>query len=174
MLAVGLRRATLAEIARTAKVSRMTLYRRFPDVSSVLSALMTREFSALLHRASTEGANAPTARQRLVRSAVAAVRLLNGDDLMRTIIDVDTELLMPYIVERLGGTQRVGEEVIRTHLEAGRADGSIRESDLAAQARAVLLVVQSFVLSLRAATRDVEPKALLAEMAHHLDAALRP
>nr|WP_246244536.1 TetR/AcrR family transcriptional regulator [Amycolatopsis pithecellobii] len=174
VLAVGLRRTTLAEIARTAKVSRMTLYRRFPDVQSVLSALMTKEFGTLLHRANAEGANASTARQRLVRSAVAAVRLLNGDDLMRTVIDVDTVLLVPYIVERLGGTQRVGEEVIRAHLEAGRGDGSIRESDLAAQARAVLLVVQSFVLSLRAATADVDPNALLAEMAHHLDAALRP
>ncbi|TVT24533.1 TetR/AcrR family transcriptional regulator [Amycolatopsis acidiphila] len=174
VLAVGLRRATLAEIARTAKVSRMTLYRRFPDVRSVLSALMTREFGALLHRASVEGANAPLARQRLVRSAVAAVRLLNGDDLMRTVIDVDAELLLPYLVDRLGGTQRVGEQVVRTHLEAGRADGSIREADLPAQARAVMLVVQSFVLSLRAATRDLDPKVLLNEMAHHLDAALRP
>ncbi|TVT00774.1 TetR/AcrR family transcriptional regulator [Amycolatopsis bartoniae] len=174
VLAVGLRRATLAEIARTAKVSRMTLYRRFPDVRSVLSALMTREFGALLHRANSEGAGAPTARQRLVRSAVAAVRLLNADDLMRTVIDIDTELLLPYIVDRLGGTQRVGEQVVRQHLEAGRTDGSIRAGDLPAQARAVLLVVQSFVLSLRAATRDLDPKALLTEMAHHLDAALRP
>lgn len=174
MLAVGLRRATLAEIARTAKVSRMTLYRRFPDVHSVLSALMTREFGALLHRASAEGANAPTARQRLVRSAVASVRLLNTDDLMRTVIDVDTELLLPYIVDRLGGTQRVGEEVVRAHLEAGHADGSIRDGDLRAQTRTIMLVVQSFVLSLRAATRDLDPKALLTEMAQHLDAALRP
>lgn len=174
VLAVGLRRATLAEIARTAKVSRMTLYRRFPDVRSVLSALMTREFGALLHQASAEGASAPTARDRLVRSAMAAVRLLNGDDLMRTIIDVDTELLMPYIVDRLGGTQRVGEQVVLALLEAGRADGSIRECDLRVQARSVLLVVQSFVLSLRAASRDVDPEALLSEMAHHLDAALRP
>lgn len=174
VLAVGLRRATLAEIARTAKVSRMTLYRRFPDVRSVLAALMTREFGALLHRANAEGANEPTARQRLVRSAVAAVRLLNSDDLMRTVIDVDTELLLPYMVDRLGGTQRVGEQVIRTQLEAGRTDGSIRECDLPAQARAVLLVVQSFVLSLRAATRDLDSTALLDEMAHHLDAALRP
>ncbi|KAA9149275.1 TetR/AcrR family transcriptional regulator [Amycolatopsis acidicola] len=174
VLTVGLRRATLAEIARTAKVSRMTLYRRFPDVRSVLSALMTREFGALLHEASAAAAGAQTARQRLVHSAVAAVRLLNDDELMRTVIDVDTELLLPYIVDRLGGTQRVGEQVIKAHLDAGKQDGSIRGGDPAVQARAVLLVVQSFVLSLRAATADVDGKALLAEMSHHLDAALRP
>jgi AcrR family transcriptional regulator len=169
-----MRRATLAEIARTAKVSRMTLYRRFPDVRSVLSALMTREFGSLLHHASTESTGAQTARQRLVRSAVASVRLLNGDELMRTVIGLDTELLLPYIFDKFGGTQRVGEQVIKTHLEAGRLDGSIREGDPATQARVILLVVQSFVLSLRAATLDMDTEALLAEMSRHLDAALRP
>lgn len=152
----------------------MTLYRRFPDVRSVLSALMTREFGALLHEASAAAAGAQTARQRLVHSAVAAVRLLNDDELMRTVIDVDTELLLPYIVDRLGGTQRVGEQVIKAHLEAGKQDGSIRGGDPVVQARAILLVVQSFVLSLRAATLDVDSKALLGEMSRHLDAALRP
>jgi AcrR family transcriptional regulator len=174
VLAVGLRRATLAEIARTAKVSRMTLYRRFPDVGSVLSALMTREFGSLLHQASAEGTGESTGRLRLVRSAVAAVRLLNDDELMRTVIDVDAELLLPYLVEKFGGTQRVGEQMIRAHLEAGYRDGSIRRGDLAAQARAILLLVQSFVLSLRPATRDIGTEALLLEMTHHLEAALRP
>src|SRR5207248_8598780 len=57
VLAVGVRRTTLAEIARTARVSRMTVYRRFPDVRSVLAALMTREFGGLLRVASEQGAD---------------------------------------------------------------------------------------------------------------------
>ncbi|WP_240323271.1 TetR/AcrR family transcriptional regulator [Amycolatopsis ruanii] len=174
VLASGLRRTTLAEIARTAKVSRMTLYRRFPDVHSVLSALMTREFGALLHQATVSGADAPTARARLVRSSVVAVRLLNADPLMRTILDVDTALVVPYMLERLGGTQRLGEKFIVALLEAGHRDGSIRRGSTAVQARSVLLVVQSFVLSLRPATADVAAEALLGELAHHLNAALRP
>ncbi|MDQ0378982.1 TetR/AcrR family transcriptional regulator [Amycolatopsis thermophila] len=174
VLASGLRRTTLAEIARTAKVSRMTLYRRFPDVRSVLSALMTREFGTLLHQATVSGADAPTARARLVRSSVAAVRLLNADPLMRTILDVDTALVVPYVLDRLGGTQRLGEKFIVALLEAGHRDGSIRRATTAVQARSVLLVVQSFVLSLRPATADVAAEALLSELAHHLNAALRP
>src|ERR1700755_72534 len=58
VLAVGVRRTTLAEIARTARVSRMTVYRRFPDVRSVLAALMTREFSGLLKHARHAGDDA--------------------------------------------------------------------------------------------------------------------
>lgn len=174
VLAVGVRRTTLAEIARTAKVSRMTLYRRFPDVGSVLTALMTREFSGLLRRASVEGEGAATARERLVITAVAAVRVLSGDELFRILLDVDPELVLPYIVKRLGATQRFAEQVIQALLKAGHEDGSIRRAPLDAQARSVLLVVQSFAFSLRPATADVAEAALLDEFRHVLDSALRP
>ncbi|WP_116045420.1 TetR/AcrR family transcriptional regulator [Amycolatopsis palatopharyngis] len=170
----GVRRTTLAEIARTARVSRMTLYRRFPDVRSVLAALMTREFGTLLRGTTAGAATADTARQRLVDSAVAAVRALVTDPLMRTVLDLDAELVMPYVVQRLGATQRLAEQVLTAQVTAGHQDGSIRGADSAVQVRAVLLVVQSFVLSLRPATTDVDKGALLAELRHLLDATLRP
>jgi AcrR family transcriptional regulator len=174
VLVVGVRRTTLAEIARAAQVSRMTLYRRFPDVRSVLAALMTREFSALLRRASAQGMGLPTARERLVVSAAAAIGALSGDKLFRTLLDVDPDLVLPYVVERLGATQLFAEGVVLALLAMGHADGSIRQADPAPQARSILLVVQSFAFSLRPATADVDETALLDEFSHLLDAALRP
>src|SRR5829696_5525860 len=44
VLAVGVRRTTFSDVARRAGVSRMTLYRRFPDLETLLSTLMTWEF----------------------------------------------------------------------------------------------------------------------------------
>lgn len=170
----GVRRTTLAEIARTAKVSRMTLYRRFPDVRSVLAALMTREFGTLLWQASEEGTSAPTARERLVLSSVAAVRGLSSNALMRAVLDKDAEMVLPYIVERLGTTQRFAEGVISSLLKEGLDDGSIRIADEAAQARTLLLVIQSFAFSLRPAAAGVAEDKLLDELAHLLGAALRP
>ncbi|MEU0538150.1 TetR/AcrR family transcriptional regulator [Amycolatopsis tolypomycina] len=174
VLAVGVRRTTLAEIARTARVSRMTVYRRFPDVRSVLAALMTREFSGLLRTASEGGADAEHSRGRLVLIAAAGVRALSADPLFRTLLDVDPELVLPYIVERLGATQKFAEQALHGLLEAGHRDGSIRRAPVAVQSRSVLLVVQSFAFSLRPATVDVDEAALMAEFTHVLDAALRP
>ncbi len=174
VLAVGVRRTTLAEIARTARVSRMTVYRRFPDVRSVLAALMTREFSGLLRTASEGGADAAHSRDRLVLIAAAGVRALSTDPLFRTLLDVDPELVLPYIVERLGATQKFAEQALHALLEAGHQDGSIRRAPVAVQSRSVLLVVQSFAFSLRPATVDVDEVALMAEFTHVLDAALRP
>ncbi len=44
VLAVGVRRTTLTDVARRAGVSRMTLYRRWPDVRTLVGDLMTREW----------------------------------------------------------------------------------------------------------------------------------
>ncbi len=169
VLTIGVSRTTLTEVARRAEVSRMTLYRRFPDVRSLIAALMTREFGGLL---STTPVDAPTARERLVRTVIAGIRALTENPIMRGILDTEPELLLPYIVQRLGSTQRFAEEYVREEVKAGHADGSIRAGDVPTQARALLLVLQSFVLSLRPASSDVDSEDLLAELARLLDGAL--
>lgn len=177
VLTVGVRRTTLAEVARTASVSRMTLYRRFPDVRSILAALMSREFGGLLDEAMRSANDQPTARARLVTATVAAARRLVNDQIMRALLDMDAELLLPYIVERLGQTQRIAEQVMDSLITEGHQDGSIRRGSPRTQARALLLVAQSFVFSVRTAvsTEDgITERALLDELEHILDQSLCP
>ncbi|GAA3459980.1 TetR/AcrR family transcriptional regulator [Saccharothrix longispora] len=166
---VGVRRTTLTDIAKRAGVSRMTLYRRFPDVGTLVRALMTREFTQLLGRIEVTGA---TARERLVDQAVTGIRLLAADPLMRRVLDLDAELMLPYLVQRLGSTQKLVEQFLTARIAEGHADGSIRAGSTAAQARLVLLTAQSLVLSIRPATTDLDFAELLAELAAYLDAAL--
>jgi AcrR family transcriptional regulator len=169
VLSIGVSRTTLTEVARRAGVSRMTLYRRFPDVRSLIAALMTREFCGLL---TASPVDAPTARERLVKGVLRGVKALVENPIMRAILDLEPELILPYVVQRLGGTQRLTEEYLRAEVKAGHADGSIRQADVPVQVRALLLVVQSFVLSLRPAAVDVDSEDLLAELALLLDGAL--
>jgi AcrR family transcriptional regulator len=171
VLSVGVRRTTLTDIAKRAGTSRMTVYRRFPGVTSLVAALMTREFGSLLARIEpTEG----HARQRLVDAAVRAAQLLVADPLLRSVLDRDAELLLPYLVQRVGSTQRLAEKFVTEQLTAGHADGSIREAPVAAQARLFFLTVQAFVISHRPAVRDVADDDLLTELATSLDHGLRP
>ncbi|WHT20051.1 TetR/AcrR family transcriptional regulator [Crossiella sp. CA-258035] len=174
VLDVGVRRTTLTEVARRARVSRMTLYRRFPDVTSLVAALLTREFRGLLSAVASASANLPSARERLVAGAVAAGREVAHNPLMRTILEVDPELLLPYLVQRMGSTQRLAEQFLREQVLAGQADGSVRAGDVAAQCRLLFLMVQSVVFALRLAVAEPDEAALLAELRHGLDAVLRP
>ena len=50
ILAVGWRRSTLTDVARRAGVSRMTIYRRWPDMQTLLADLLVREWGGLVDR----------------------------------------------------------------------------------------------------------------------------
>jgi AcrR family transcriptional regulator len=173
ILAVGVRRTTLADVARRAGVSRMTVYRTFPDVGALLGALMTEQFGALIETARGAADRLPTARARLVESTVAAARAIPDEPLFRRIADVDPELLLPYIVERLGATQRSAAALFRESVSEGQADGSIRAGDPRLLAHGVLLTAQSFVLSSRLSGAPARDR-VLGELRELLDRYLRP
>jgi AcrR family transcriptional regulator len=174
VLAVGVRRTTLSDIARTAEVSRMTLYRRFPDVRGMLSALITREFGKIMADADGFARAEPTARGQLVAAAVHSIRGLAANPLMLAVLERDAEMLLPYITERIGTSQRMTEEFLRAQLAAGQRDGSIRVADPAVQARTIFLLLQPYVFAIRPATSDLSLDDLLGELTHVLDVALRP
>src|SRR5689334_10475470 len=69
ILDVGWSRTTLTDVARRAGVSRMTLYRKWPDMGSLLADLMTREWEGLVQVDTRAGSSL----DQLVRSAVATV-----------------------------------------------------------------------------------------------------
>lgn len=177
VLAVGVRRTTLTDIARRAGVSRMTLYRRWPDVRTIVGDLMTREWVGIAAAVRPPGDGGPV-RDLLVHSLVTGVRTFREHPLLRKIVEVDPELLLPYVLDRRGASQQAFLEIFETALRAGHDDGTIRPGHPARQARALLLVVQSFALSARTMTDESDPEltaaAFDAELRHILERTLKP
>jgi AcrR family transcriptional regulator len=97
VLAVGVRRTTFSDVGRRAGVSRMTLYRRYPDLEALLSALITREFGRAVEEAHAAAGDRPTCRERVVGMTAGAAERLAADPLFRRLLDVDPELLLPYV-----------------------------------------------------------------------------
>ncbi|MEF9901815.1 TetR/AcrR family transcriptional regulator [Streptomyces sp. P9-A2] len=178
VLAVGVRRTTLTDVARRAGVSRMTLYRRWPDVRTLVGDLMTREWIGVATGAVPESRPGLATRARMVDGLVAGVRAFGEHPLFRKIVGVDPELLLPYVLDRRGASQEAMLELLADALREGHADGSVRAGHPERQARAVLLVVQSFTLSLRTMTDEDDPdlthEALLAELRDILERTLAP
>ncbi|HEX5495375.1 MAG TPA: TetR/AcrR family transcriptional regulator [Mycobacteriales bacterium] len=174
VLAVGVRRTTLTDVARRAGLSRMTLYRRHPDVRSLVAEVMTREFGALLAAEDRRDLTAPDERSRLVGHTVAAVAALRANPLLGKVLDVDPELLLPYVIDRLGGTQRRAEAFFVDRVTAGQRDGSVRAAEVTVLARTLLLTTQSFVLSLGPASEGLDPGDLYRELARLLHGYLTP
>jgi len=172
--AVGVKRTTVADVARRAGASRMTVYRMFPDAGTLWSTLLTREFSDVIDDAEGSAATLGTARERLVATTVTAVRRIVADPVVRRVLEVDPELLVPYIIERLGQSQRIAMRVFTRLLDEGRADGSIRPVDNNVVAYCLQLVVGSFVLAARVTERESDSDAVVGELSRLLDAYLAP
>jgi AcrR family transcriptional regulator len=177
VLAIGVRRTTLTEVARRAGVSRMTIYRRWPDVRSLIADLMTREWAAVVTAAAPPEDGRPV-RPALVTSLVDGARALREHPLLHKILEVDPEVLLPYVFERRGSSQDAMLAGIERTLRAGHDDGTVRRDLPVRQARAVLLVTQSFVLSGRTMADADDPELAVAafddELRQILDRYLAP
>ncbi|MEU6807843.1 TetR/AcrR family transcriptional regulator [Streptomyces sp. NPDC046831] len=178
VLAVGVRRTTLTDVARRAGVSRMTLYRRWPDVRTLVGDLMTREWIAVATGAMPGRRPGTATRALLVDGLVAGVAAFRAHPLFQKIVDVDPELLLPYVLDRRGATQDALLALLADALREGHADGSVRPDHAGRQARALLLLVQSYTLSLRTMTDEDDPElstgAFLAELRTTLERTLTP
>jgi AcrR family transcriptional regulator len=174
VLDFGVRRTTVSEVARRAGLSRMTVYRRYPDGASLMRALMTREFGDVLVRARAEAASAgATGRERLVGASLRTIELLMTHPLMLRLLELDPEMLLPYLTERIGRFQELAREAVGGLVRDGQADGSIRGGDPAALAAACELAVRGLVIAARSLSARQRERAL-GEMRVMLDRYLSP
>jgi len=158
ILAVGWSRTTLTDIARRAGLSRMTLYRRWPEMNALLADLMTREWAGLVDL----DVRSADHRERLVQGIVGTVRALRANALFTRIIELDPQMVLPYLLERPGRSQELVLSLLVAEITAGQEAGEIREGDPTLLARAVLLGAHGFTLSTQTMT-DTEITA------EHLD-----
>jgi AcrR family transcriptional regulator len=147
ILDVGWRRTTLTEVARRAGVSRMTIYRAWSDMARLLGDLMTREWGSVvagtLARADPDG-DPVTALARGLADTVAALR---ENELFVRIVELDPELLLPYLLSRRGRSQEALLVMLREQIGAGQRAGAMRAGNADAMARALLLASHGFVFS---------------------------
>lgn len=165
----------MTDVARRAGVSRMTVYREYGDAPTLWRSLLTEEIGAVVTSADqTALASARNGRERLVTAFVEAVTRLAEHPLVTRVLELDPELILPFVVDRLGSGQLLAAESIRSMLGDGIADGSIAPCDVDASAHLLLLLAQSFVFSARVTPLGTEPAAVIAELRRMLDGYLAP
>lgn len=158
----GVRRTTMAGIARTANVSRPTLYRRYKDVTALATDLLTRELLTILDTVP----RMPSDSDELVAAIVNYTDAAKENEFLNAIIETDPELLTTYSFRRFGQSQialiRYLETLIkrvqvsdlaRIEVEGKEPAGCIRQDDPHVMATMILIIAQSSALSARAAEK---------------------
>lgn len=154
ILSVGWRRTTLTDVARRAGVSRMTLYRRWADMPGLLGDLMTREWTAAMARVVDRRHPDESLLDQVRRSVVQVARAVRDNELLAKIINVDPELLLPYLLDRRGRSQELVLAMTEPLLREGQQRNEIRTGDPVLIARTLLLSAQGFTLSVQTMTDD--------------------
>jgi len=170
VMAYGIDRVTIAEIARRAGVSRPTIYRRWPDTQALLAALLTARIVGVLRDVPSRGAG----REALVERIVGVAERLRHDDVVMSVFHSAPELAMVYIAERLGTSQQILIKAVAAELEVAQRDGSVRAADPRQLAAMCLLITQSTIQSAQIVEPILDADALAVELAHTLNGYLRP
>ena len=122
VVAYGVDRVTLAEIARRARVSRPTVYRRWPDIRSVLAALLTVRIVGALDAVPSRGPG----RSAVVERVVEVADHLRSDEVVMAVMRKAPELTMVYLTERLGTSQQILIDTLAADIKLAQEEGSAR------------------------------------------------
>jgi AcrR family transcriptional regulator len=169
VLAYGVDRVTLAEIARRARVSRPTVYRRWPDTRSILAALLTSRIVGAMDAVPS----AAVGREALVERIVAVAERLRRDEVVMSVLHNAPDLAMVYIAERLGTSQQILLDAVASEIKLAQEEGSVRDGDARQLAAMCLLITQSTIQSGQIVAPILDADALAVELAHSLDGYLR-
>jgi AcrR family transcriptional regulator len=170
VVAYGVERMTLTDIARRARVSRPTIYRRWPDIRYVLADLLTARIAGLLDAIPSRGVG----REDMVERIVAAAEYLRGDEVVMSVLHNAPNTAMVYITERLGTSQQILIDALAHAIKLGQDEGSVRPGDPRHLAAMCMLITQSAIQSAQMVAPILDSKALGVELAHSLNGYLKP
>ncbi len=163
ILDVGWRRTTLTEVARRAGVSRMTIYRTWSDMPQLLGDLMTREWSELVRAVAPYDESTTPGAEQIAGGVQRAVAALRDNELFVRIVELDPELILPYLLSRRGRSQQLIIDLLAENIHAGQAAGTVRDGEPAVLARTIVLAAHGFVLSAHTMVDDAVDGAALDE-----------
>ncbi|HEX4564950.1 MAG TPA: helix-turn-helix domain-containing protein [Solirubrobacteraceae bacterium] len=127
LVAYGLRRATLDDIAARARVGRATLYRRFANRDTLLAALVAREARRLIADVDAQMRAQDSPVDRLVAAFVAFISLLREHTLLRRLVVSDPEMILPILTS--SATLALGRDYIAAQAAREQREGAVLTAD---------------------------------------------
>ncbi|RMI31366.1 TetR/AcrR family transcriptional regulator [Nocardia stercoris] len=147
----GIKRTSMAEVARRGRVSLATLYRRFAGKSELVLAVFLAQAREFLDRADAavrplveSGAPAP---DQIVELFVAFTAGLRENRLLDRIIETDAETVLPYLTVHGSGVIETGRDYLAEFIFRLQREGKLPAYDPLPVAEMVARTSLSFVLT---------------------------
>jgi AcrR family transcriptional regulator len=170
----GLRKLSMDEVARHARVGRATLYTYFPGRDALLSAAIAEELARLTAAVAQAVADRDDSDDRLVRGFAEAYRYLRHHGPLLAILRINPDILMPYVITDSRETLDMGSALLDSSLRLDDLDDASRSALAEHMARLLhtLMLVPPTTLGLDAIDGPERyARAFLVPVKHHLSAA---
>ena len=170
IMAVGPARVTMANVARQAKVSRATIYRRWSNIDELVADVVGREWMTMATLVVPDPES--NLRVQLVDTVVGISRATRENAMWKRIIEMDPSFLVNFLLKRRGANAEFQLQLMEFHLRRGMLETTIRKGEPTVMAEAILAVAISFVLGVPVAASD--PDALDGELSRLINRYLMP
>jgi AcrR family transcriptional regulator len=144
--ASGIRHLTMDDVARRARVGRMTVYRRFGDKAQLIDALVVRECRRCL--AELDAAIGPdaTIEDQVAEGFVTSMRLAREHPLLNRLARFEPEAVLEAFVADGDTVFAAARAFVAGRLRASQAAGVLGAVDVEAAAELLVRLAFSFVL----------------------------
>lgn len=161
----GIRRTTMDDIAAVAGIGRATVYRRFGGRDEIVRAVVLRELARFIAEvdAVVQAIDDPV--ERFTEGFVAMLRAARTNDLLRRMLDVEPQLVLPALTVEAGSAVALCREYLVGELGRSQVDGEIRaDVDVEVVAELLVRLCQSLLLTPNGVL-DVDDEAGLRRLA---------
>jgi AcrR family transcriptional regulator len=139
----GLRRVSVEDVAKRARVARTTIYRRFTNKEQLLQGVILREVRRFLTAIAEATEGLPSPQDALVEGFVAGLRGARTHPLMTRVLQSEPEAFLSQLSMNGGAVMLAARDILADRLRRARPDSG---EDFGAVSEVLLRVALSLLL----------------------------
>jgi AcrR family transcriptional regulator len=143
----GVRRSSMAEIAKRGRLSPATLYRRFAQKTDLVQAVGLREVRRFVADVDSKVDTTAPADEQIAQMFVAFAMGLRRNKLLRRLLDTEPELVLPLLTTRGGPVLDLGRDYLVEFVERLQGEGKLPQYEAAPVAEMCARVALSMALT---------------------------
>lgn len=143
----GLRRSTIDDVARAGGVSRITIYRHFPQRERLVEAVIVRELERFLAQLDGAVIGLDDVEERLVEGFVVTLHAARCHPLLGRLLSIEPELVLPLLTIHGGRPLAIASDYLAQRIHERRDAGDVPERDAQQVAELVVRLTLSFILT---------------------------
>jgi TetR/AcrR family transcriptional repressor of uid operon len=144
---IGIQRSTMEDVARRARVSRITVYRRFATKGALVDRVVRREIRRYFDQFLLDIEHAETVADRVVLGFVSSLRAIRRNPLIGGLMAADPDALVPTTIGDGGRTLATVRAFVAGQLRREQDAGNVsRDVNVDIVAELMVRVASSFLV----------------------------